>query len=137
MQITKLLLAHKKRLFFWFLLGWMVAVLLLSLVDIRLEKKPPVAHADKWVHTFMYGTMAVLTFFYFSYGSKFQHRFALYLVSFVVPFAYGMIIEILQAVLPVSRDGDVLDLLANSTGIIISLLLIFWFSKIKIQKKQK
>jgi VanZ family protein len=42
-------------------------------------------------------------------------------------FAFGALIEILQAVMPFGRHGDFADLIANSSGILLGLMLaIFW-----------
>jgi len=41
---------------------------------------------------------------------------------------YGLFIEAVQAWLP-SRDGDILDLLADAGGIVLGLILVRWLRR--------
>ena len=43
----------------------------------------------------------------------------------ILAFIYGIIIEILQGELTTSRSADFKDVLANSVGILIGILLVF------------
>ncbi len=49
----------------------------------------------------------------------FRHLFIIGLF----PFLYGILMEILQATLTVTRTGSVFDALANGAGILVSILL--------------
>ena len=49
----------------------------------------------------------------------------LYLIA-LIPFFYGILMEILQSILTVSRSGSLYDVIFNSAGILISLLLWLW-----------
>jgi VanZ family protein len=57
-----------------------------------------------------------------------ENRKALMLIRNVfiialIPLTYGILMEILQAALTVSRSGSVYDVFANSAGIIAAILL--------------
>jgi VanZ family protein len=41
----------------------------------------------------------------------------------LLPFSYGVLMEILQATLTVTRTGSVFDALANGAGILVSIFL--------------
>lgn len=44
----------------------------------------------------------------------------------LIPFFYGVIIEIMQTTLTTTRTGSIFDALANTLGILISILLWFY-----------
>jgi len=54
----------------------------------------------------------------------------LFLIS-IIPLVFGILMEILQSVLTVSRSGSFYDVIFNSAGILISILLLFWFQTLK------
>ncbi|WP_034234590.1 VanZ family protein [Arenibacter certesii] len=87
-----------------------------------------IPHFDKFVHFSFYfgatilGTMCV--------WERTKGRFSLRKTIFwVVGFAitYGIIIEVLQAWFTSYRQGDILDVLANSAGALLAGLVVKWF----------
>ena len=54
----------------------------------------------------------------------------LFLIAFI-PLFYGMLIEILQSTLTVSRFGSFYDVIFNSAGILVSLLFWLWVKPLK------
>jgi len=44
----------------------------------------------------------------------------------LIPFVYGILMELLQLILTTSRSASFYDVIANSTGILASLLLWLW-----------
>jgi VanZ family protein len=76
--------------------------------------------ADKIVHFCMYfGFMSVIIF---ENRKTIKSTGQLLLIA-LIPFFYGILMEILQSTLTTTRCGDINDALANSVGIIVSLLL--------------
>lgn len=71
--------------------------------------------SDKWIHCLYY---AGLTFFCM-YSFEEQNFRMMTKISALV-FLFGFILEILQEILPVQRNMDLLDLLANTVGILIA-----------------
>ncbi len=57
--------------------------------------------------------------------------------SCILAFIYGIIIEILQGELTTSRSADFNDVLANSIGIVIGILLVFLAKTQFIKLKSK
>jgi VanZ family protein len=75
---------------------------------------------DKVVHFGMYFSLMTLIVFENRKNIKgFRHLFIIGLF----PFLYGILMEILQATLTVTRTGSVFDALANGAGILVSILL--------------
>lgn len=84
--------------------------------------------ADKIVHCLIYFILMNLwlAYFYIKMDSQFDtKRIQILLLSLLL---YGIIVEILQGQLTVSRSADIFDVCANLIG---SLLGIFFFKQIK------
>jgi VanZ family protein len=78
---------------------------------------------DKIVHFGMYFfLMSVILFLNRKTLKGDAHLFLIALI----PFFYGILMEILQATLTVSRSGSFYDVIFNSAGILVSLLLWLW-----------
>jgi len=52
----------------------------------------------------------------------------------LIPFFYGILLEILQSLLTLTRTGSFFDALADGTGILLSILLWLWI-KSRINEK--
>ncbi len=75
---------------------------------------------DKVVHFGMYfSLMMVLVFENRKIIKGFRNLFIIGLI----PFSYGILMEILQATLTVTRTGSIFDALANGAGILVSIFL--------------
>ena len=78
---------------------------------------------DKIVHFGMYfGLMSVIII---------ENRKSIFVTSqlfliALIPFAYGILMEILQSILTTSRYASIYDVAANSAGILTSLVLWLW-----------
>ncbi len=105
-------------------------VTLLSLFSFSGNTELPkikIPHFDKFVHFSFYFGATVLGSMCIWERSK--GRFSLRKTIFsVVGFAvlYGIIIEVLQAVFTSYRQGDILDVLANSVGAVLGGLVVKW-----------
>jgi VanZ family protein len=51
----------------------------------------------------------------------------------LIPLFYGILMEILQSTLTVTRTGSIWDALANGAGILASILLCLWIKPLKKQ----
>lgn len=84
-----------------------------------------VSFADKIFHSITYLVLTFLWFYSFVYRFKIERMKALIYAS-VISVAFGIIIEVLQEILTETRSANLLDVLANSLGVLIaacSLLL--------------
>lgn len=79
---------------------------------------------DKLVHLFFYFTLTVFTYLYLRLERQKYNRRKALIVASLFSLIYGMIIEVLQGILPFKRSADWLDIVANSTGIVLAILII-------------
>jgi len=78
---------------------------------------------DKVVHFGMYfGLMSVIIF---ENRKTIKKNRQLFLTG-LIPFFYGILMEISQSVFTVSRFADIYDVIFNTFGILISILLWLW-----------
>ena len=108
-----------------FLLSIFYTVVLTIVCLIKLNKMPNIgmSNGDKIFHLLAY---VVLTFlwvktFLFKFGFK-KASSLLYIGLFCIIF--GIIIEVLQNKLTTYRTLDILDILANTTGVILAVLVL-------------
>jgi len=100
--------------------------LALAVVCLLPFKKLPdigVSFGDKIFHSLTYVILTFLWFFtlYFHYKhSKIKSIVCASAISII----FGIIIEILQGVLTKTRQADVLDVLANSVGVLFAVALL-------------
>jgi VanZ family protein len=66
----------------------------------------------------------------FENRKKSKNTAQLFLLS-IIPFSYGVLMEILQFALTISRTASLTDIIANSSGILISLLFWLWLKPYK------
>lgn len=78
---------------------------------------------DKIVHFGMY--FALMSSIIFENRKSFKNLSGLLLAA-IIPLLYGILMEILQSTISVNRSGSVFDVLANSAGIIVSVLVWLW-----------
>jgi VanZ family protein len=83
---------------------------------------------DKVVHFGMYfGFMSVIIL---ENRKTIKGTSQLFLIG-LIPLLFGVLMEILQATLTVTRSGSFYDALANSVGILVSILLWLWIKPLK------
>jgi VanZ family protein len=101
-------------------------IMYLSLTSARTFDKVPlinIPNFDKVVHFLMYfGFMSVIIF----ENRKTIKNNSLLFLTGLIPFLYGALMEILQATVTSTRTASVYDALANSIGILASILLWLW-----------
>lgn len=78
---------------------------------------------DKWVHIVMYG--GTFTVLWIEYIRQHQHPDyeKLLFWAFIAPIAMSGIIELLQEYCTETRNGDWLDLLANTIGVTLAAVI--------------
>ena len=83
---------------------------------------------DKIIHFGMY--FVLMSVILFENRKKLKSPGKLFLIS-LIPFFYGVLMEILQFSLTISRSGSLYDVIFNSTGILLSMLLWLWMKPYK------
>jgi VanZ family protein len=100
-------------------------ILYLSLTNAHTFDRVPlfnIPNLDKIVHFLMYfGFMSVIIL---ENWKSMKHSGQLFLLA-LIPFVYGVLMEILQTTLTVNRTGSIYDVAANSAGICGSILVFY------------
>lgn len=115
---------------------WTLSIAFLCLVQLHDLPSFGVSEMDKYVHFTFHFTFTLLWSGYFWRTQKsivIKTVFKVFLASV----AYGILIEFLQSALTTTRKGDVMDVLANTTGAsiaVIALLCYRFFNKNKNKK---
>ena len=101
-------------------------IMYLSLTSSQTFHKVPlinIPNIDKIIHFGMYfGLMSVIIL---ENRTNLRNNRHLFLTG-LIPLLYGIIMEILQATVTVTRTASFYDALANSSGILVSILLWIW-----------
>ena len=79
---------------------------------------------DKCVHIVFHFALTFFWFLFFSKQLQIEAIFKPLMYSVLLSFAFGIAIEIAQALFTTTRSADVLDVLANTTGEMIAVLII-------------
>lgn len=98
-------------------------VLILSVINIGVLPKTDVPSADKIVHAIMYfGITGMLMLNQTSYFRNQITKVQLYF-AFLFSVGFGILMEIIQYFLP-WRSGSIYDLIANTFGTIIAIIIM-------------
>ncbi|WAC03716.1 VanZ family protein [Lacinutrix neustonica] len=113
-----------------FLVSILYTVLLtaVSLVKINLNQGYIPSFGDKIFHTLAYVVFTLLWLGTFHFKLKMPFNKVL-LTAALFSFCFGVIIELLQGWLTISRQGDVKDVIANTIGILFAVVLIWSIKK--------
>lgn len=100
-----------------------LVILYLSLANSQSFDDVPflnIPYFDKIAHFLMYfGLMSVIVF---EHRNEITGRAQVSLIG-LIPFLYGILMEMLQLTITASRSGNIFDVIANSAGIIVAALL--------------
>lgn len=103
----------------------------ISLVKVQSPVKISISNFDKLVHFGIYFINTLVWFGYFS-GIDFKKQILKgILKASLLAFFVGVSIEILQESITIARSGDVNDVLANSLGILMAVVLLYRIKKYK------
>lgn len=117
----------------WGLL-WLAAGIAATLLGAYLALRPPTQFlpaslGDKLQHALSYVAMGLW------FGALFQRRYLLRVA--VGLFAFGLLIEVLQGAMPFGRAAEWGDVAANSSGILVAMLLTRWLEPSWMQRLER
>ncbi len=128
-KLTKHLLEYKQTIQV-LTVFWTGLVAYLCLTSTESLPSVEVLKFDKFGHfTFHFG-ITTLWFLFWKTTFKNENKYALF-KAFLFSFFFGVAIEIAQYLFTTTRNGDVLDVIANTNGALMAVLLIFIVSKTK------
>ena len=129
---VKIIKHLSERNLFILALFWTIAITIASLVSLSNMPRVNVLGKDKTVH-FLFYFVLTLTW-NFALQKKYKNWALKYIIVFVV-IGYGIVIEVLQEVLTKTRQADLYDVIANSAGTLVALIVIFWLKNKTFEKK--
>jgi VanZ family protein len=118
---VKIIKHLSERNFFWFAIIWTVLITIASLVSFHSIPKVEIVGSDKTIHFLFYLVFVIL----WGLAKKqiyFNRKYDLLIV--IIAIIYGIIIEALQSVLTSTRQADFYDVLANTSGAIVGLVIL-------------
>lgn len=109
----------------------------LSLCTVPETEMDDIPFIDKWAHVCMYGGLSGVLWIEYS---KFHHSIRFKQVIFptvIFPLLLSGIMELLQAYCTTTRNGDWLDMAANSLGVILGTVIGYFIIFPIIKKKKR
>jgi VanZ family protein len=102
---------------------------------VKLENVPDIGvdYGDKIFHFLAYCMLTFLWFSAFIYNFEIKRNKAI-IYSAIFSFTFGIIIEVLQHTMTSYRSLDVFDIIANTSGVIIVVLLLILKKNIGVKK---
>ncbi len=129
-KLIKKLLRAKILLFLGFLYTLLITIAFLTPPK-DLPELNFIIPVDKLGHIAIHFILSTIWLYYYFIKNKNQIAFKALAIILALCFTYGIIIEIFQFLFIASRNADILDILANSVGLILGAML-FWNLKNKI-----
>ena len=120
-----------KNLFFWIALCWTGVVVFFCLTPSNDFPTVEIPYLDKLVHAFFYFVFTILWFLFFKKQVKKSNEFKLLISSGLFSILFGIGIETIQAKFTTTRSGDFLDVVANTSGVILAFVAVLLTKKVK------
>jgi VanZ family protein len=108
-----------------------ILIMYLSLASSDTFKEVPlynIPFLDKIAHFGMY--FSLMSLIIFETRKTIKSTAQLFLIA-LIPLFYGILMEILQSIFTLTRSGSIFDVMANSAGILVSLLLWLWIKPLQ------
>ena len=83
-----------------------------------------IPYIDKYIHILFYFVFCLLWFYSFRFTFLKTERVKMLRIVFLMSLAFGIVIELFQTYFTNTRSGDVIDVLANTTGALLAILTI-------------
>ncbi|MFO7720104.1 MAG: VanZ family protein [Gillisia sp.] len=119
-------------------IGYTIVITIASLIPLGDLSVGSFSPTDKMLHLGAYfGMSFIWMLFYLLKVERKQNYSTAFIIISVLVIFFGMLIEVLQGALTTYRQPDWADVVANSIGVLIALLLSIFFQKFLIKLKQK
>lgn len=122
----------KKNILLIITIGYSLALITVCLIKLNNIPDIGVSFGDKIFHFLAYGLLTFLWFYTFIYAFRFKKKKAILSAS-ILSVIFGIIIEVLQGSVTVSRQFDVYDVIANTMGVLLISLVLTFVKKIHIK----
>ena len=118
-----------KSIFLGGALFWTGFILYLCLIRASNLPSVTIPYIDKCVHFVFHFVFSILWFLVLDFYFKNQSRNKLLGIVFLMSLCFGIAIELFQTFFTVTRNGDVIDVFANSTGSLLAILTLVFLDK--------
>lgn len=118
-----------KRIFLGGALFWTGFILYLCLIRASNLPSVTIPYIDKCVHFVFHFVFSILWFLVLDFYFKNQRRNKLLGIVFLMSLCFGIAIELFQTFFTVTRNGDVIDVFANSAGSLLAILILDFLDK--------
>ncbi len=109
--------------------GYTLFLTVLSLISLKGIPKLGSTFDDKIYH---FGAYLIFTIAWYNFFRTTSTKFKI-LFSAGIAFIYGIIVEVLQGTFTTYRTEDIADVLANSLGVLIAVIFIVIYRKLKLK----
>lgn len=114
----------KKQKWLFIAILYTIFVLVVSLVKFDKTPKLSISNTDKIVHFGIYFVFTIVWFMCFIDGKVLKSVTKSIAKAAGLAFVFGVLIEFLQHINPIARSGDIKDVIANTLGIIVAILVL-------------
>ncbi|KDN56833.1 VanZ family protein [Flavobacterium seoulense] len=110
-------------------IAWAGVILYLCLIRISELPAITIPYLDKAVHAFFYFVFCILWFYALRFSYRTKKRSKILWIVFLLSLGFGITVELFQNYFTIYRSGDVLDVLANTSGSLLAILMITTLDK--------
>jgi VanZ family protein len=122
-----------KNLYFWIAFCWTLVVAYFCLAPASEIPSVSIPNLDKLAHSFFHFVFTILWFLFFRKQVKKKNQTKLLIGAVLFSLFFGIGIEILQARLTITRNGDFWDVLANFSGALLAFVFVIVAKRLKTQ----
>lgn len=124
-----------KNIYFFSTIIWAAIISVFCLVQFKSVPLGTVSHLDKVVHAFFYFVLTFLLQLFLNESKANWSKKVVKTYSFVSAILFGIVIELVQETCTATRHADVLDVLANTAGALLSIAVFVMYERIKLKHK--
>jgi len=114
----------RKQFFLFSAIIWTGVILFLSLENSKNIPQIEIPNIDKVIHFGFHFVFTILWFLYLKKRFNSSKNLHLLIFTLIVSFVFGIAIELLQQYFTATRNADVFDILANTSGALTAAFLI-------------
>ncbi len=114
-------------------ISYSIFVTIIMLLPVTKGPKISIPFFDKVIHALLYFLFVIIWLLYFKRSKK--ETISIYALVSVALFIYGIVIEVLQGSFVATRTHDNWDIVANTTGIIIGVIVFYKAKDTFLSKK--
>jgi VanZ family protein len=110
-----------------FLIAYLCLTSAKDLPNVQIINKMGLQSIDKYVHFTLHFVFSALWFQYLKNKDSNQNKplQGIFAKVLLASFIYGVLIEIAQSLFTTTRQGDVLDVMANTSGAVMAIGILF------------